>query len=470
MESRDSGNSIWVDYYALFETVVGDLETSDNLSTVIIDAIPKSAARALKQLEPGRVIEDLDSHFPVFLLVAKLEPGRAKALAESAGWIELSIGTEWDGSEGSFEASEMSFDEDGEEARRPFWVTIKSTSVAKRNLSALAALAEFPAIADATALNLIPFDCTNGIGGVAVYDVGQANLCALVNAVEHPVVFFDLGWPLSFNAKSRRLPGPFDPLTPALQGNAPQPVILSHLDWDHWGYAYQSGQTRFDSQKGHWRSVAKYKDEALRRPWLMRRPRFHRHKLGPSHLHFVLELSRATLHDGSPALSFWPARRARLDFTHYTIVRCSPSQRCGANAAFLRNNESLALVATLKHRTEKALLTGDADYLSIPVNYRRGLTGVVAPHHGGAITDFSTPTALLGGRMVRSTYPGCYRNVPSDDAEAEAVLSGWHIDSTSDRYRCPKSCCTHGNKLIQLDTRTPQCTCGQVSLSGLCLS
>lgn len=470
MESWGRGNTRWVDYYASFETVVSDSEAPGDLATVVIDAIPKSAATALKTLEHERVVEDLDHHFPVFLLTATLESERAKALVDSPGWIELSIGTDQFGEEDSFEASAIYFDGDEEGARTSFWVKVRSTSVAKRNLSALERLAALPTVADATASSLLPFNCADGVRGVAVYDVGQANLCALVDAAEHPVVFFDLGWPLSFNGKSRRLPGPFDPLIPTLQNIGPQPVILSHLDWDHWGFAFHSGRALFDSQRGHWRSVVRYKDEALRRPWLMRRPRFHRHKLGPSHIHFVLTLSRTTLSDGRPALTFWPAKRARLDFTHYTVVRCSPSQRREYSAAYLRNNESLVLSAKLEHRPEKVLLTGDADYPSIPANHLRGLTGIVAPHHGGAVTEFSTPVAPRGSRMIRSTYPGCYRSVPSDDAETEAELSGWEIHSTNVRVKCPSTCCVHGNKLIPLDVLNPKCICRQVSRAGLCLS
>jgi hypothetical protein len=71
------------------------------------------------------------------------------------GWIELSIGTDQFGEEDGFEASALSFDGDEEGARTSFWVKVRSTSVAKRNLSALERLAALPTVADATA-SLLP--------------------------------------------------------------------------------------------------------------------------------------------------------------------------------------------------------------------------------------------------------------------------------------------------------------------------
>lgn len=469
MKGPENSPTHWVDYYASIELAVSDDENFGKLSTIVIDAIPKSAAKALKSLKFDGPTEDLDNVLPIFMLTANLNPQQAKKLADDSSWIELSIGTENVGGDDVFEATSISLGGDEEGGRRTFWVKVKSTSVAKRTLCGLATLAEFASIADAGDADLQLFDAAQDLRGVAIYDVGQANLTALVDSYEHPVVFFDLGWPLSFNKKSYRLPGPFDPLTPALRPGDPQPVILSHLDWDHWGYAYLSGQARYDSQRGYWRSVVTYKDDVLRRPWLMRRPRFHRHKLGPSHIHFVMTLANTTLSDGNCALKFWPARSGRKDFTHYSIVRCSSTLGSVSSPAYLRNNESLVLLAKREDRPEKVLLTGDADYPSIHVSHRRKLTGIVAPHHGGNITEFSTPQALFGGRMVRSTFPECYNNVPSDDAEMEALLSGWQIHSTNDRFSCHAGCSAHGNKLIALDVPTPYCSCGGVPEAGLCL-
>jgi hypothetical protein len=471
MESRAPLEPRWVDYYASFETVVNDGDTQTDFATVVIDAIPKSSAVALRTLNVDRAFEDLDRYFPVFMLTAKLEVKRANDLVENSGWIELSISTDPHGDEESFQASSITFEGDEEQAEAIFWVRVRSTSVAKRNLSALAAIAEFPTVADATAPTLIPFDCAHDAVGVAVYDVGQASFCALVDQYEHPLMFFDFGWPLSFNKKSLRLPGPFSPIDESLQRNGPQPVVLSHLDWDHWGFAQLSGRARFDHQNGHWHSVPKYKEDALKRPWLMRRPRFHRHKLGPSHIHFLLTLSRTFLPDGTCALTFWPAKHSKLSFTNYTIIRCGPPKNGKANSAYLRNNESLALAAKLESRPEKVLLTGDSDFPSIPAHYLKGLTGMAAPHHGGAITRHSTPAAPRYSRMVRSTYPGCYENVPSHLAETEATNQGWELHDTNDRAlcHCAPRCNTHGNKLIPLSADNPKCSCGNVPSFGLCL-
>lgn len=471
MESREPLEPRWVDYYASIETVVNDGDTQNDFATIVIDAIPKSSAVALRNLDANRVLEDLDRYFPVFMLTAKLEMKLANELVDNTGWIELSISTDSHGEEASFQASSITFEGDEEQAEVIFWVRVRSTSVAKRNLSALAAIAEFRTVSDATELTLRPFDCAKEAAGVAVYDVGQASFCALVDQNEHPLMFFDLGWPLPYNKRSLRLPGPFSPLHESLQRNGPQPVVLSHLDWDHWGFAIQSGQAKFDLRNGHWLTVPEYKADALRRPWLMRRPRFHRHKLGPSQIHFLLTLSITFLPDGTRALTFWPAKRSRLSFTNYTVIRCSPAHGGRTDFAYLRNNESLALTAKLEQRIEKVLLTGDSDYPSIPVNHLRALTGISAPHHGGAITRHSTPAAPPHSRMVRSTYPGCYQSVPSHLAETEATNQGWEIHDTNDRSlcHCELRCNTHGNKLIPLSVDIPKCSCGNVPSFGLCL-
>ncbi|MFJ4066127.1 hypothetical protein ACIPW4_12600 [Pseudomonas sp. NPDC089996] len=476
MNRRDGRTHDAVNYYASIEAVVDDGGPA-RFQTVIIDAVPKTAVAAMKQLGYEQIIEDLNSHFPVLLLKAVLPSRVAGALVDNPGWVELSIGTERPANEESFEASAISFGDGEDEGAQPtFWVTVKSSALAKRNLSALAALSKFQAVADASQQDLQQFDCAHRAAGVAVYDVGQANMSALVDGAEHPLMFFDLGWPLPFFSKSYRVGGAFEPLDADLQRERAQPVVLSHLDWDHWGFAYKSGRARYDSKKEHWLTEVVYKQEALQRPWLIRRPKFHRHKLTATHIHFVLELSRTRQPDGRNVLNFWPANRAKIAFRNYSIVRCSPPERMTLiRASYLRNNESLVLLAQLKGHEARVLLTGDADYPSIPRYCRNDLTGIVAPHHGGAITDLSTPQAGNNGLMVRSTFPGCYRSVPSEDAEGEAVISGWQISSTHERASCVHGCCYHGNRLIPLVHRSsrrfiPRCSCGVVPATGLCLN
>lgn len=460
----------WVDYYASVEIVSASSDgfPNDSLATIVIDAIPKMVVKAIKGLESTEVINDLENNFPIFMLTAEIDSVLAKVMENNDTWLELSIGRDRSGDETAFEAKAIAFSsEDG--AQELFWVKVIKSSVAKQNLSHLAKLAEVRAVADSDKNDLDEFDCAFSTAGVAVYDVGQANFCALVDGNEHPVVFFDLGWPLNFNKKSLRLPGPFDPFALERINGDETPVILSHLDWDHWGFAHESGMARYDEEKGYWRSEVFYKNEALNRRWLMRRPRFHRHKLGPSHIHFVLTLSSTILRDGKPALTFWPARQAKLSFESYTVIRCSPTIRIGTNAAYLRNNESLAVIVQLRNESGKVLLSGDADYPSIPAGHLRGLTGIVAPHHGGAVTDWSIPVPSRENSMIMSTYSGCYSNVPSRDTEYEACLKGWAIQSTDSRITCPNGCCISGNKLIPLSSVRPRCSCGIVPESGLCL-
>lgn len=135
----------------------------------------------------------------------------------------------------------------------------------------------------------------------------------------------------------------------------------------------------------------------------------------------------------------------------------------------LNVTDSRAVRARLGDLYQWVLLCGDADYTSIPDCYKQGLTGLVAPHHGGAITPGSTPNAVGHGRMVFSTYKGCYSNVPSSDTAAEARKMGWRISETSDRRKCNRGHCVRGNRLIRLGC-TPECGCGKVVANCLCLS
>lgn len=467
MQDHHQKNHEWIEYFASIEVIDGEIESGVR---VIIDAIPRGVITELKALSPEQAVEHFEKTFAFLLLTTKFSPELAALLVNTKNWASLSLTHIDPRDENAIEAQSVDFSNDEDGTGQTFWIKVEHKEVPKRELSVLVSLAEVAFLADCDTLDCLgePHSIDE-YGGIAVYDVGQANLCAVVDMNEHPILFFDLGWPLPFNKRSARPHGPFDPFIL----DAPDtktPIVLSHLDWDHWGFAYKSGQARYDNKRGFWKSEVSYHDEIMSRPWLMRRPRFHRHKLGPSHIHLVLTLSQTPLEDLTPALKIWPAKRSRMDWGACTIIRCSPEPGTITTPAFLRNNESLALMAASTSSQYKVLLCGDADYPSIGASYKRSLTGIVAPHHGGSVTPWSIPPASGVGQMVMSTYPGCYSNVPSVNTETEARDKGWEIRKTCNRRHCHGSCDNNGNQLIELGPYQPECGCGQVPRGGLCLS
>lgn len=316
----------------------------------------------------------------------------------------------------------------------------------------------------------------NEIAAVAAYDVGQASMNALVNGVEHPVMFFDFGWPAKFNTAS--IPETsvyFNPLSSnIIPARGPAPVVLSHLDWDHWAYAYKSGRARWNKTIGAWITVPIYRADALKRPWLMRRPQFTSHKLGPSHIHFVDTLSKTKLHSGAMALNFWPKGKRTLNLGGCTIFSCNPVSGSRRAPSFLRNNQGLGMLIFDKQSGARTLLPGDADYPSVPHFAKQRLTGLVATHHGGKVTPGSIPNATAHGRMIFSVFPGCYSNIPHGDVEDEAYQKGWRIALTSDRVDCFRSIAPEkqiqcGSRLIRL-AQTPQCGCNGIPEGCLCIA
>lgn len=366
----------------------------------------------------------------------------------------------------TYQANSIDFNFDGEANidGQQFWIQFLTEQPTEFEINVLKQMAEIKSFPDASKENcikLLKHIHTPRIS-VGVYDVGQANFCSIVDQNEHPLVFFDLGWPVCFNRKSNPRMRSFDPF--ALDDLcAPAPVILSHLDWDHWAYAYQSGMARWDEVKGYWKSEIKFRELAINRPWLIRRPDYDRHRLGASHINLIQTLSKHT------ALYIWPDKLNEIHFGSLTVFKCMPEEKTETRPAFLRNNESLAILVKDKISNAKVLLCGDADYTSIPARYLRNLTGIVAPHHGGKTTPCKMPNALGHGRMVLSTYPECYSNVPAEDVENEAKSQGWDVFKTSDRDACVNnSSCITGNKFIRLST-SPRCRCGTVDRSCLCL-
>lgn len=431
---------------------------------LILDAIPESLLRNFSAQGLGE-----DDELSFFLVKVFSGSSNIRSLIEAGNYLLISVtnssklGDDW------LRAEALSWGRETNDQLELF-VRFDEAIPDDELLNSFHKIAKFsnkPDMKDST-----PFELYNQPTALAVYDVGQASFSAIVDEYEHPKYFFDFGWPANFNKGS--IPdthNDFDPIScdrSDISENAP--VVLSHLDWDHWGFAYESGTPKWDVTLGVWKTEAVYKEKALSRPWLMRRPNLKRHKLGPSHIHFVYALSRTKLTSTSNALNFWPERVSLLNIGGGIIFKCYPKKHVLKKPAFLRNNEGLGML--INGYGAKVLMAGDADYPSVPAYAKRNLTGIVAAHHGGKVTEGSIPNALGHGRMIFSVYPGCYSNVPDENVRNEAREKGWQIAQTSDRINCFRSSIKRiqcGNRLIRLST-TPLCICKAVPNHCICIT
>ncbi|NTV70429.1 MAG: hypothetical protein HGA71_09810 [Azonexaceae bacterium] len=444
---------------------------------LILDAIPADLldrfADQLNRIREQGLGDDEEIGF--LLLNLGVDNSRRYGQIEAGNYLQITVTRSPQEGDSWFEARSVGVGREDNEGF-PLYVRLDDAAPNERAVKTLKAIAEFSHVPDMKKdSDTFSLDDDTSLS-VAVYDVGQASFNALVNEFEHPVLFFDFGWPAKFNAFSRpQTSSDFNPLSPETSSDLlPAPVVLSHLDWDHWAYAYLSGQAKWDKAIGAWKTEPKYRSEALMRPWLMRRPQFTRHNLGPSHIHFVDALSKITLPSGAKALHFWPKRTRVLNLGSGKVFCCRPIKGAPKSAAFLRNNQGLGLLVSDKTSGARVLFPGDADYPSIPLFAKQQLTGLVAAHHGGKVSVGSVPNATSHGRMVLSVFPGSYSNIPHSDVEDEAYIKGWRIAKTSDRIPCfrfapsgKKIQC--GNRLIRL-SETPECTCNGVPNGCLCIS
>lgn len=458
----------WQRYAALVEPASSNPDGSDDVEAgILVDALPIEELGKLDTwARNGGSISDVD---PIPFLALTLNRDAIEDLNEPR-WVQLDIARDPTNRDRAIDASVGVFgDNRGDEiqSQNGFYVRTTTALLPNSDLSGLEILAEFQDVDDSTEeeiIELLERRAANAVA-VSVYDVGQGSLSAVVNQNEHPLVFFDLGWPLQLNKKSFLKNTRFAPLGPSFCNQAP--VVLSHLDWDHWGYAIESGLAKEDSKTGFWRTEPKYRAGAINRPWIMTRPQLKRHKLGPSHLHLIQTLAKNGTPSGNTNLRFWPHASTEITAGPLTVFRCSPSTTKGKKPSYLRNNESLGLL--LSGDGARVLLCGDADYPSLPNIFKRRLTGMVAPHHGGATTPGQMPQPVGHGRMVLSTFETCYKSIPCKAVLEEASSSGWRIARTDDRYACGRCGEEHGNRLLRL-TGTPRCGCGGVESSSLCVT
>lgn len=316
----------------------------------------------------------------------------------------------------------------------------------------------------------IPFsDALSSELSVAVYDVGQGNCNAVVDGNEHPLVFYDLGWAPNFHAASRpaRIPQLFscDP-----RGTI-APVVLSHWDMDHWCYAIAS--SRFIP--GSLTTRHEWRPEALARFWIARAPEAHEGRIGPLAWAFYEALRRTEILPGLSAILLWPTGTRRIAFSIGWLEAC----RSEEGTAVDRNNNGIAMFIRPRHRDGAILLTGDADFTSIPgISGKKKvpLAGLVAPHHGARISTAAIPKPKRGGpaRLVISVGHGNSYGHPKQEAIDEYSKVGWKSSMTQSRYNCERrhvNIHDHGNTLLMFRTDgiRPHCRCSCVVVGNLCL-
>lgn len=436
---------------------------------LLLDAIPVSALERMSPAALDRpnpeVLENLD-----YLLMQVPSRRLRYAQNDEPGWFRIQVSDNATGADGEFEVTAPSIGTTEDRENLSLWVNVLEDSVSEGYtvlLNDLGRLASYPDASLEDLQDVLGYGSWNDEDGlsVAVYDVGQGNFNAVVDQYEHPLMFFDLGWHTSFHPASKPLTKAFDPFSALRYEYAP--VVLSHLDLDHWLYAIESGGAIWDASKQYWRTQPNYRQVALERPWIMRRPNPTKHKLGGSHIHFVHTLAGTALSKGVSALHIWPSQENFITVGPITIFRCDPPAKPKSQPKYLRNNEALGM--QVRQGYARVLLCGDADYPSIPAAFKSGLTGMVAPHHGGAVTSGSMPSSVGHGRLVLSTYENSYPNMPHPSVLQDAPKKGWKIARTDDRFSCTRCKVDHGHRLIRLN-QTPRCTCGVVDSAQLCIS
>jgi len=304
---------------------------------------------------------------------------------------------------------------------------------------------------------------------VAVYDVGQGNCNALVDGCARPRIFYDYGWAPNFHAKSRPAA---QPSFHCCDFGQAAPVVLSHWDMDHWCYAIK--KSTFNP--GSLTTRHEWRDEALQRFWIARRPKFKKHQLGPLSQSFYRALRKSTPYGNLRAILLWPDKLKRVDFDAGWLEACEAPPGALAD----RNNSGIAMFVRQRRMGPAILLPGDADFPSIPS--LRGsagsrLAGLVAPHHGARVTPGCVPDPMSGSpsRLVISVGKDNSYGHPREEAIREYLNRNWELSSTQDRVRCTEFGAWHadhmnGNTLLKFENAASDSTnSASITHGHLCL-
>ena len=205
------------------------------------------------------------------------------------------------------------------------------------------------------------------IAAIAVNDIGIGNCNMLIDTNGDPVAYYDCGYPLWFFVSSAPanirvgLPGYLGPITQNAAHNLE--VVLSHWDWDHYRYAALTPLF----------GLPIYAPDQ---------------PLGPAANNFANALPNLVRHN--PLIPM-------VVGAGYNIHQCVPLP--GMPAAALLNNSGLALrVPTLLPVADPiahdVILTGDANYATLPPAIFNNVNGVLAVHHGSNAHGAGNPPPL----------------------------------------------------------------------------
>ncbi|KAB5621233.1 hypothetical protein F7234_16595 [Pseudomonas putida] len=410
-------------HFALLDDIVDILVGGRLRPHAILDCITRKAAEALKDTTwrnlNGEQREALSRTTLLSVPLDELCRAHPRLTPES-GWLSFDMAPAEQGSnaENTVTASYVSLSGTNEENQLPRFTlsNIKPTSHPFRKLAFLTGLQA----RKQEILEVLDNACDEGLDSsrnVVVYDIGQGSATALVDWRGRPVIFFDLGWPTSFNARTRPAhpPALFDPEKCPIcreTSRPPAPVILSHWDFDHWAYAIEND--RYDYTRNA--AILRFKPEAINRPWILPKPpRIGNTKgLGPTHMRLLTELPNRLL---------WPTRLPSVSFSAGTVTRTdSKVDPCN------RNNQGLAWFVRAPDSTETLLLPGDAsyDHIRLPTG-GANITGLLASHHGGIATGIAThlPVRSANSKLVISVGKNNIHRHPNRTVLTEYHRAGW---------------------------------------------
>jgi hypothetical protein len=227
---------------------------------------------------------------------------------------------------------------------------------------------------------------------VVIRDVGQANFSCLKDIDGNIVLYYDVGWPLSFNQKTAPPKFPID-FTRA-------PIVLSHWDWDHLHHALRP--------EGHYLAECQWVAPIQ--------------KLGPGAKWFANELHK------NGRLKGWNA--GALTFSFGTIGPCNAPPDSS-------NNSGLAMAVVLSSG-HSFLLVGDADYEFLPSCLKASVDGLAATHHGARFaSDWTVIPKPNAGRtrFIVSYGTGNSYGHPHADALKKHLSAGWRQVISTASYK-----------------------------------
>lgn len=388
--------------YARIDSTEPDFLVSEQPQTALFDAIDaefvdsdRFTSGSIREGALDKVVSVLETN------ISEIGPLPKDAYAgEDPAWFEFNLAEE-DGGAASLLQYPNLF---APPVRRS--ATFKRLSPAESQR--LTAQLDFDHFHDANEEDIRAAIHTTGSAGAGVYDVGQGNCNAVLNAAGQPLLYYDLGGGVLGNASTY----------PAGLNNfcfsqAPS-IVMSHWDWDHWSLALRIRSNATSAARG-----PGYGD-ALGATWIVPRQRT---RLGAVHRGFLAKLSRVLV---------WPESLPFLNVGPVTVHKCP-------GPASNRNHSGLAMTFRPSWaRGDGILFTGDCDYRYLPTSCTQATAydGLVPPHHGGPLHPASpVPPPTAAGpyrRLCYSTGAGNTYNHPAPATGAAHHAAGWTASSTRD--------------------------------------